>query len=91
MIPEKTFNKVSQLSHVAWGAWLPLLALWFLGPKYMNLIMSVSILLAALKEFVYDLLVETEEVSGGLWGGVEDFSFYLLGIALTAMTMAIKL
>lgn len=34
-----------------------------------------------LKEFVWDLKFETPEVSGGLLGGLQDFAFYILGMA----------
>lgn len=42
---------------------------------------SAGILFSAVKEFWFDIHYETPETSGGLKGGIKDFSFYLAGMA----------
>lgn len=90
MIPLKTFNMVSQLSHFAWGAWLVLELYVLLGHSFIVGITASCILLAGAKEFIYDMKWETPEDSGGFWGSVEDFSFYCLGIGVAVLTVLVR-
>jgi hypothetical protein len=77
MIPEATFDTVSQLSHVGWG----LAVVWgfaLIGkPSWLWWVAPLGTALAAVKEFFYDQHYETTEVRGS---NLRDFLFYCVGI-----------
>lgn len=76
---------VAQLSHFGWSA---LVLTWaaILAKQHFYLVWGVWTVLTAVKEFVFDFNVftwapglETNEQSGGPWGDVLDFTFYVIG------------
>ncbi len=76
---------VAQLSHFAWSA---LVLTWsaILCPKYFYCLYGAWVILTAGKEFWFDFNIftwapghEDNVESGGPWGDVLDFSFYVIG------------
>lgn len=65
--------------HVSLGANFVLLASAF-GHVQIGVLMCVAY--GLVKEFVFDILFETPETSGGFLGGVKDFVGYIAGAAL---------
>jgi hypothetical protein len=71
-----TLNTVSQLAHVGWGAFLTLAIL--LYSPYWCVAAGMVTGFAAIKEFIFDKLTEDKATQGS---DVEDFLFFLLGLA----------
>lgn len=89
-ITPKEFDFVSQNGHLLGGVtavWGPL-ALW--NPHVMWWVMLGFVIFATVKEFVYDIYVEDEAVSGGWGGGWEDWSHYMAGMALALGWAALR-
>jgi hypothetical protein len=85
--PSYTF--VCQAAHLCAAGFLMLAAVHLWGPAAELPMLYGGIALAALKEFWCDLHFETPEISGGIKGGVIDFSFYVLGLLLAALVLAL--
>lgn len=80
MIDVKTFNRVAQLSHFAWGAMILFAAGTFHASVLILFIIAfVCAVTAAVKEFWYDEKYETPDERGS---SREDFAFYFLGISV---------
>lgn len=69
-----TFNLLAQVAHIGWGATIIYTLHAFELRK--RDAFAVLIIFAALKEGIWDVLVETSAVQGN---GFEDFSFFLVG------------
>ena len=81
-ITDRQFNILSQYNHALTGAIVIFGKIALFGTSHIRIVAGVFVVYAALKEFVYDRLMESEEVSGGWWGDVVDFSFYFLGAGM---------
>lgn len=75
-----TLNTVSQLAHVGWGAFL-ILAIFLFTPHWYIPVTMVTAF-AAGKEFIFDKLTEDKATQGN---DLEDFAFFLVGIALALL------
>jgi len=78
---QPSFNFISQIAHFLCGLSVILISAHFISlNSTIYYVLTSSILVFALKEFLYDTYFETEEVSGGQIGNMIDFSFYLIGL-----------
>jgi hypothetical protein len=81
MTTNPSYNFVCQMGHALAGGFL-ILATARLLPTHVVPVAIGLVALAAFKEFYYDFHFETPDCSGGLTGGLTDFAFYMLGIAV---------
>jgi hypothetical protein len=84
-VDAKTFNQVSQMSHIAGGLALVFGAQVLFGSYIIATV--IFLLLAAIKEFWYDYKFETEIVRGS---SLMDFVFYTVGVAIAIVAIIIK-
>lgn len=87
---------VAQLSHFGWSA-LVLTWIAILIPQYFYWGYAIWVLITAAKEFWFDFNVftwqpgfEDNVQSGGPWGDVFDFTFYLIGGAAAWLALRAK-
>ena len=73
-------NFITQAAHFFFAMCVMLTVVLLFGAGYEYDTLIIGTLLAALKEFVWDILLESPEVSGRWTGGWVDFSFYALGL-----------
>ncbi len=88
MIPLDTFKQVCDNAHFLGGACLVLLSQvfglgWLFG-------FVVTILWATGKEAWWDPIYETDEVAGGLSGGIRDWLGYVLGAGSAVVLVMVK-
>lgn len=79
-----TLNEVAQLAHVGWGGFIAMSIMHF-HPNYI-LAALVVIGFAAGKEFIFDKLTEGSANQGN---DVEDFLFFLVGMAAALVVWAL--
>jgi len=84
-----TYNELAQAAHF-FGAAFVVLASGRFGPHLHWYFSAALIIYALLKEFWYDLHYERPEVSGGIKGGIVDFSFYALGVLVANLLLWVK-
>jgi hypothetical protein len=81
-------NLVAQIAHAS-AAYAITITFYVFGISIFYPI-PIVIAFAAVKEFWWDIRYETEGESGGVVGGVEDFTFYVVGLAIAAAVVAIR-
>ncbi len=88
MIPLDTFKSACDNAHFLGGACLVLVSHvlglgWLFG-------LVVTLLWATGKEAWYDPIYETDEVAGGLTGGIRDWLGYVLGAASAVAVVLVR-
>jgi hypothetical protein len=83
-----TFNELAQAAHALAGYGLILTAA-RIGHVAIIVVCLLLVVYAAIKEFWFDMRYERPEVSGGFKGGVEDFSFYMIGMVVGLIVLRI--
>ncbi|HYT41502.1 MAG TPA: hypothetical protein VEP90_04105 [Methylomirabilota bacterium] len=77
MIPQPTFESVSQTAHALFGMLCVVVAAYFFSkPGYGA---TVVFIWSVGKEFWYDTNYEPPDISGGFWGDIRDFIWYNVG------------
>lgn len=75
-----SLNVCAQAAHIL-GSWVIGLACWLIGwPEWAPIAITVGF--ALVKEFGFDLFIERDDL--GWPGSLEDFSFYMAGMAILA-------
>lgn len=85
-----TYNQLAQAAHAGVAAALVFTASILAGSKGQLVCTASFIVYGLLKEFIFDLIWERPEVSGGVEGGVIDFIFYMVGLVFANAVIFIK-
>jgi len=84
-----TYNGLAQAAHAFAAYSIVLTAAYKFGYRVMIVIALLLVAFAIVKEFWFDLKYERPEVSGGWSGGVEDFSFYVIGVCVALLMVSL--
>jgi hypothetical protein len=82
-------NFIAQAAHLFFAGFVLLAAVHLFGASVEWPVVGGGVLLSAAKEFFYDMHYESPGVSGELPGGFMDFSFYMLGLFVAIVILAL--